>query len=212
MKKQIISILLLLLAVNVTNSQTYETVTIASSVWMVKNLDVAKFSNGDAILQINTAAAWEKAYKEKKPAWCYYNFDPAMGVKYGKLYNGFAVLDKRGLAPSGWHVATDEEWVQLNNFLVPSENAKKYKSTSSWPEGYNGTNESGFTALPNGAIMYWGKSIGEGQFANFWTSSVIKEGEKTSHYHRQIDFGNGLNHYYSFQSSGNGYAVRCVKN
>jgi uncharacterized protein (TIGR02145 family) len=57
---------------------------------------------------------WEKAGNEGKPAWCFYNNDPEMGQHYGKLYNWYAVNDPRGLAPEGWHVASDDEWTQLD--------------------------------------------------------------------------------------------------
>jgi uncharacterized protein (TIGR02145 family) len=50
-------------------------------------------------------------------AWCYYENDAKNGVKYGKLYNWYAVNDARGLAPAGWHVPTDYEWEVLSTFL-----------------------------------------------------------------------------------------------
>jgi uncharacterized protein (TIGR02145 family) len=52
-----------------------------------------------------------------KPAWCYYDNDPAKGEKYGKLYNWYAVLDPRGLAPEGWHVPNEAEWGTIINYL-----------------------------------------------------------------------------------------------
>lgn len=82
-----------------------------------------------------------------------------MGEIYGKLYNGHAVLDKRGLAPTGWHVATDEEWTNLTNYLGVHQAAKKVKAMKGWTFGSdsNGSNESGFAALPGGMMMYTGQ-------------------------------------------------------
>jgi hypothetical protein len=52
---------------------------------MKENLNTDKFRNGDIILEVKTADEWKKAIEEKKPAWCYFNFDPANGAIYGKL-------------------------------------------------------------------------------------------------------------------------------
>ena len=158
-------------------------VTIGNQVWMTENLNVDKFRNGDAIPQAKTAEEWEKAGKEKQPAWCYYNNDntlsswvaPEKGKKYGKLYNWYAVTDSRGLAPVGWHVPSDTEWKMVINFLGGEELAgPKMKSKEGWDKGYNGTNESGFSALPSGYCM----RIGTFVYFNdgyYWSSTEYSE-------------------------------------
>jgi len=80
------------------------TVNIGTQTWMAKNLNVSIFANGDPIPEVKTNEEWKKAAEEKKPAWCYYENDPANGAIYGKLYNWYAVSDPRGLAPKGWHI------------------------------------------------------------------------------------------------------------
>ena len=114
-----------------TPSGPYKTVTIGSQVWMAKNLEVSTFRNGDVIPQATSNAEWGAAGENKQPAWCYYDNDSKNGVKYGKLYNWYAVNDPRGLAPAGYHVPTDAEWTTLENFLSDDE-GKKMKSTSGW--------------------------------------------------------------------------------
>jgi uncharacterized protein (TIGR02145 family) len=108
-----------------------QTVTIGTQVWMTKNLDVAKFRNGDPIPEANTKEEWLKARENKQPAWCNYDNNPANGSKYGKLYNWYAVNDPRGLAPEGYHVPTDAEWTKLEN-LLGSDAGTKMKSKSGW--------------------------------------------------------------------------------
>lgn len=76
-----------------------EEVKIGDQIWMTQNLDVDKFRNGDPIPEVTKAEECNKTDDEGKPAWCYYNNDPANGKKYGKLYNWHAVNDPRGLAP-----------------------------------------------------------------------------------------------------------------
>ena len=99
------------------NGQSIPSKIIGEQIWMTKNLNLEKFRNGDPIPQVKTQAQWKKAREEKKPAWCYYNNDPVNGVKFGKLYNWFAVTDPRGLAPKGWHIPNEEEWKQLVKYL-----------------------------------------------------------------------------------------------
>jgi uncharacterized protein (TIGR02145 family) len=115
----------------VTQTGSYKSVKIGTQTWMAENLNVSTFRNGDLIPEAKTKEEWEKAGKEGKPAWCYYDNDPKNGAKYGKLYNWYAVNDHRGLAPAGWHVPTDTEWTTLGDQLG-SDPGKKMKSTSGW--------------------------------------------------------------------------------
>lgn len=110
----------------------FKTVTIGSQTWMAENLNVCTFRNGDPIPQAKTDEEWEKAAQEGRPAWCYYDNDPANGKKYGKLYNWYAVNDSRGLAPVGYRVPSDAEWTVLTDYLGEEDASKKMKSKSGW--------------------------------------------------------------------------------
>jgi hypothetical protein len=89
------------------NESIGSTVIIGNQEWQFKNLDVDRFRNGDEIPQVQSAAEWEQAGRERRPAWSYYENDAENGKIYGKLYNWYAVNDARGLAPEGWHIPTD---------------------------------------------------------------------------------------------------------
>ena len=132
------------------------TTTICDQDWMVKNLDVASYRNGDSIPQVIDPSAWGEL---TTGAWCYYNNDLANSSIYGKLYNWYAVNDPRGIAPVGWHVPSDAEWTILSNCLGGYAIAGgKMKSTGTleastglWLSPNTGaTNSSGFTGLPSG--------------------------------------------------------------
>lgn len=84
-------------------------VIINGQTWMTKNLNVTKFRNGDQIPQAKSSEDWINAYNNEQAAWCYYNNDPENGEKYGKLYNWYAIIDNRGLAPYGYHIPTYDE-------------------------------------------------------------------------------------------------------
>ncbi len=130
--------------------QSPKEVKIGSQVWMSQNLDTDKFNNGDAIPQAKTAAEWVEAAAKKTPAWCYYENDSNYGLKYGKLYNFYAVNDPRGMAPKGWHIPTEPEFTALVKLLGNAESGLKLKGISGWGTKAKGTNESGFNALPGG--------------------------------------------------------------
>ena len=164
--------------------KSYNTVQIGEQEWMAENLNVSHFKNGDPIPEARTEEDWYKAAEEKQPAWCYYDNDPENGNKYGKLYNWFAVNDSRGLAPGGWHVASDHEWKILEMALGVSQEmtdsedewrgtdeGDKLKVKRGWEERGNGTDKSGFSALPGGFrddMAYFGYM---GSKAYFWTST-----------------------------------------
>ena len=144
-----------------------QNVTIGTQVWMTKNLDVSKFRNGDPIPEAKTNEEWENAGKNKQPAWCYYNNDPKNGEKYGKLYNWYAVIDPRGLAPNGYHIPSREEWQTLikSSGKDGYDAANKLKSKTGWfgETGYsgkpikNGIDTYGFSAMPAGTRKSDGK-------------------------------------------------------
>jgi uncharacterized protein (TIGR02145 family) len=127
---------------------------IGSQTWAAKNLNVDHFRNGDAIPEVRTHEEWKAAGNAGIPAWSYYDNDPDKDRPFGKLYNWFAVHDPRGLAPAGWHIPSNEEWVKLiDNLGGGRASNNKLKHTSGWTDDGNGTNESGFAGLPGGGRL-----------------------------------------------------------
>jgi uncharacterized protein (TIGR02145 family) len=186
-----------------------ETVTIGNQVWMARNLDVAIFQNGDTIQEVKTIQDLDSVDQLDKPAWCYYNFDPENGKIYGRLYNGHAVNDPRKIAPIGFHIANDDEWTQLTTFLGTDSAGAKMKSTTGWSENGNGTNLSGFNALPGGAC---GNELGGWYFSGiggfgFWWCSPNSNNQKWGRdiYNRRPRVGRFLDSEEFF------YSVRCIK-
>lgn len=100
-----------------------ETVTIGSQVWMTKNLNLETFRNGDSIPHVSSDEEWIAAGENKQPAWCYYDNDPINGVKYGKLYNWYAVNDPRGLAPEGFHIPSSLDSLKQTLFRASAQDS-----------------------------------------------------------------------------------------
>jgi uncharacterized protein (TIGR02145 family) len=205
MKNYIFPLLLLTGFASYSNAQT---VTIGSQVWMTKNLDVSTFRNGDPIPEVKTAEEWEKATKKKKPVWCYNDNNPVNGVKYGKLYNWFAVNDPRGLAPEGYRVPSDQDWTALSNYLGGEEAAgNPMKSTYGWNENGYGTNSSGFLGLPGGHCSISGKFYDIGNGGCWWSSTEDNTGGA---WVRILYYNSGVLIREGGLKEG-GFSVRCVK-
>ena len=191
-------------------------VKIGNQVWMTKNLDVDRFMNGDLIPESKTKEEWQKAGELQKPTWCYYNYD-VNNKKYGKLYNGYAVSDPRGLAPAGFHIPSDAEWTELFDYLGSKEDAViKMRTKSEWLKNGNygnGNNKSKFSALPGGYCAY------NGGFAHikthgYWWSSTNKNlhnwsTENTIAGYVELRNSNTLAKFHMGKAAG--YSVRCIK-
>jgi uncharacterized protein (TIGR02145 family) len=187
------------------DGKTYKTVKIGNQTWMTENLNVNTYRNGDTIPQVQDPKAWSSL---TTGAWCYYGGKAETGTRYGKLYNWYAINDPRGLAPEGWHIPTDAEWLTLTNFLGGKiESSVKIKASKGWSQNGNGTNESGFNALPGGT-----RSINEafsfaGDYGYWWTSSSF---DGSSAWNRFLAYNNN----YIGRSTGwkqFGNSVRCIK-
>jgi clan AA aspartic protease (TIGR02281 family) len=148
----------------------YSTVIIGNQEWTKSNLNVKHFRNGNEIQEAKTDEDWDNDYEQKIPAWCYYNYDPTNEKLYGKLYNWYAVIDYRELAPKGWHIPSDSEWTILIKYLGGESVAgKKMKASHGWEYKGNGTNESNFTGLPGGwRILGFGSM---GNLGGWWSTS-----------------------------------------
>jgi uncharacterized protein (TIGR02145 family) len=200
------SFIIIFFSIGFTSGLLAQIATIGSQKWMSKNLDVSTFRNGEIIPQSKYHSEWLAACENKQPTWCYYNFDSANGPKYGKLYNWYAVNDSRGLAPSGYHIPTHNEWELLyKNLGNGCCGSTKLKSKNGWYSG-DGTNQYGFSALPSGSLQS-SNFLGIGTDTEWWSST--DEGEQALTH--LITYSNGaLRWAYEFKS--NGHAVRCLKN
>ncbi len=81
---------------------------------MLKNLDVETYRNGDTIPRLQEGQIWDEL---TTGAWTLVTYNGFDGLGYGKLYNWYAVNDPRGLAPEGWRIPTNEDWIELSDFL-----------------------------------------------------------------------------------------------
>lgn len=200
------------------DGNTYTTVTIGTQTWMVENLKTTKYRDGSTIQNTTDNAAWTSS----TGAWCDYNNDATCGTKYGKLYNWYAVNDRRQLAPAGWHVPSIDEWNILQSYVKNHSGssttfAKAIAASTDWKQNSKtGTignnlainNYSGFNALPAGdRYNAYGTFENAGQFCYWWASSSA---------YNLADYvfltsGNSDYMVWGDVEKSQGYSVRCVK-
>ena len=205
----------------------YDEVNIGRQVWMKKNLDVSNFSNGDRIVEVKSEQEWEKACSNKVPAWCNYSNSSELGIRYGKLYNYFAVHDSRGLAPKGWRIPKLSDWEQMFKFICSQKPPKRtvfenecvnseldtYSvggelcSIDFWRFSENHNNNTGFTALPGGCRLgFDGNNAFDGiqEYGSFWTL------DKKYDNYSKVTIGLGLARL-EWSGFKMGLYVRCIK-
>lgn len=225
--KKLFVILCLMLLISCSNDEnsndsSSETIKIGNQIWQSKNLDVETYRDGTPIPQVTDPTDWENL---TTGAWCYYNNDPANNTTYGKLYNWYAVAGihdndpntpNKVLAPTGWHVPSDNEWATLTTFLGGGSIAGgKMKSTGTLQAGTGlwetpnsaATNESGFTGLPAG-LREGGIFIQIGYDTHWWSSSETNTSNASSLY---VECFNGNTTWNNDGDRKGGLSVRCLR-
>lgn len=195
----------------------YNTVLVGTKLWMAENLRATRLNDNIQISQITDDALWVAT---SNPAYCWYDNNVAFRPTYGALYNWFTVNTGK-LCPAGWHVPTDEEFNALEIALgMAAEQAdlwgwrgtdhgQKMKTQTGWDENGNGTNSSGFTALPGGY-----RYGADGRFfllstITYWWSATEHDADRG--WYRRLDSSSSQVYRASTSKKGGKY-IRCVKN
>lgn len=205
------------------DNMVYGTMEWAGECWFMENLNGASYANGDPVDAVLPSEEWpllstgatviygegEGACTELSPLdACDEQISQS---EYGRLYNGYAVADARGLCPSGWHVSSDADWDALETALgelgyVGQEGAA-LKASEGWYNSGNGSDILGFTAVPGGyRFKNNGLFLDAGASSYFWTSTD-SGGEL---WYRYMNNGNLDVGRYSGDMRG-GFSVRCVQ-
>jgi uncharacterized protein (TIGR02145 family) len=187
----------------------YHGVKIGTKIWMVENLQVRHYRNGDPIPVVTGTTEWATL---TTGACCWYNNDSATyNNPYGRLYNWHAVNDPRGLAPEGWHVASKSEIDKLiesaGGFNEAGGNIK-VQGTNYWNEPNTGaTNKYGFSAYPGGMRYQDGSFLSLHNLGYWWSSTEIVS---TMANHLRLSNGNPYASTFD-EAKVCGQAIRCVK-
>lgn len=179
---------------------------VGANIWQTQNLASPVYQNGDTIPYIEDAALWGKT---RTGAYTFYNHNDSLANIYGYLYNGYAVLDSRGLCPKGWHVANEQDWQNLISKHQGKELAALHlKSKKYWLHPHKKIYfENTFSALPGGNRKENGDFNGLGLSGTFWTATEVDSTHLLAYYmntaHSKV--GNNVG------DKNNALSCRCVK-
>lgn len=202
--------------------RSYKTVKIGDQWWMAENLSVTTFRNGDPIPFADAfdSAAWAGTVL---PAYSVYQ---DLSNAPGFLYNAFVMEDARSVAPQGWHIATDDDWKILEQFIGMSQQESektgwrgssagdllKIKGLDNWARYQDvwATDSYGFSAKAGGCRIYDARfSYPSGlTYTGFWWTSTVHPGGE--HFYRHLDYKESAvfrSHTYDTY----GMSIRCVK-
>lgn len=197
--------------------QVYNTIQIFSQCWLKENLNIGTMITGNQEMTDNDTI-------EK---YCYNN-EPDSCIKYGGIYQWDELMQytpqtgTQGICPSGWHIATEEDWKVVEGAADSQsgigsaewdiylwrgfDSGKNLKSTSGWAQG-GGTDTLGFSGLPAGIRTDNGTFTWILTDGAWWTSS---ERNFSTAWARHLT--------YSMDKSGRGYRtknyaapIRCIK-
>lgn len=165
---------------------TYRAVKIGDFTWMVDNYKCDRFSYKDikksyydtirTLLPYDVSIVNRIATPKDTNAlqWPYDGKDSNL-LNYGRMYTWIAVIDPRNVCPSGWHVSTEAEWLNMIEFLGGSEIAGgKLKDTlyKYWEvPNVGATNKSLFSGRAGGYRTEFGSFLNQMKFGYYWTST-----------------------------------------
>lgn len=194
----------------------YNTVLIGTKLWMAENLRVTKLTDNTPISNITDNTLWVGT---SNPAYCWYDNNISFKPTYGALYNWYTVSTGE-LCPAGWHVPTDVEFNSLEITLGMAsdqsdvwgwrgtDHGYKMKNQTGWDDNGNGSNSSGFSALPGGyRFGVDGIFVLQTTITYWWTSS---EHDSDRGWYRRLDSSSDQVYRASTSKKGGKY-VRCVK-
>ena len=182
----------------------YDLVAIGEQCWFAENLRSEHYTNGAAIPGDLSDSLWNVT---SDGAQAIYNNDTSNLAVYGRLYNWYAVDDSRGVCPIGWHVPTDVEYTVLTDYLGGQNVAgDALKSAPTDSPSWNGTNESGFSALAAGYRFPSGSFYQAGVHTDIWTSTLNSSASSWA----RIIWGHSAVSREAFDKDF-GFSVRCLK-
>jgi uncharacterized protein (TIGR02145 family) len=209
------------------DGRNYAIVNIGDQTWMAENLawlpKVSTSATGSDSLRHFYVYGYEDTIVAAAKSTLNYNI-------YGVLYNWpAAILEPgkesgvtgryRGVCPSGWHIPYDEEWKVLETNLGMSWHdadsvylrnsggiGTLLKSSTGWNNEGNGSNASGFTALPGGYRNTHGGFLKMGDYGLFWTGT---QSDTISWYRSLNRADTGVYRLKTLRSHG--FSIRCIK-
>lgn len=204
----------------------YRTVRIGNQLWLADNLRTTKFNDGTSIPNVIKHNEWIGL---NSSGYCWYLNNSDFKNPNGGIYNWYAVSSGK-LAPTGWHVATSEEWNRLFHFLATHDYGYQgdtsmiakaladsayfdvmppfWQSLVGSPENHASVNNrSGFSGISNAIRNQTNDFIQMGRYCIWWSSTSVDSQTAIS----KGFLRDSVNVYELHSPKIDGLTVRCVK-
>lgn len=197
---------------------SYDTVEIGTQCWMVRNMRVGTPVN-------NSTAQTDNGSIQK---YCYNNVPANCTADHGGLYSWDEAMQystaerAQGICPNDWHIPTDDEWYELENFVDPSiitPTEPGYPGSAGdtgWSRGTDGGTalktggSSGFLAYLSGyqddGGLFVNRNAGQNSSTIWWSSSG-----GTDKFGRAVRQGQDTVLRDEFTETNTALSVRCIK-
>ena len=203
------------------DGNVYNTVTIGDQIWMVENLKTTSYKDGTPITMYSFAIHGNDWLNFNSPE-AFYQWASTDDLNdvideelpfdyYGAMYNHLAI-ETGNLAPEGWRIPTQQDFIELENFISNDGNAGEegtaLKSETGWIDfSGNGTDTYGFNALPNGYVNALGGPTASEAISTWVTTNV----NTTNQTRKMVSlFDEGTISYFD-NGIAIGAAIRCIK-
>ena len=176
---------------------------IGNQIWMLNNLNVTQFQNGDLIAEAKTKKEWNDASKKKIPVFCHYKNSLEFSEKHGKLYNWYALNDPRGLAPMGWVLPTKLDFDNL--ILIINNDVQSFSKFSNfWKK-----DDEDFGRRCFGDFE--GNKIGDTfVYSRLWSSTENRPYQEAYAFIFGEDFQGEIFYEITESPKNHGFSVRCI--
>ena len=219
------------------DGNSYNTVKIGAQCWMAENLKYLPSVVGSA------------TGSETAPYYYVYDYNGSVVAEakatanystYGVLYNWPAAMTGsassntnpsgvKGVCPTGWHLPSDAEWTEMENYLITNgynydgsitgnKIAKSLAATNWNSSSYTGAvgntdystyrNKTGFTAFPGGYRYNSDGTFCHAGNDGFWWSAT--EDSSNSAYYLELYYSSD-NVFRSYYDKSSGFSVRCTR-
>lgn len=174
------------------DGNTYKIVKIGEHIWMAENL----------------------RYDDGSDNWLYDN-NPSNASSYGRLYNWESAMN---VCPAGWHLSSDDEWVDLINLAGGDIGRGEYVESHLSPDGsFKKAKPIGDILRPTDSQLGFGALLGGKRRVNGKFSRIDEEG----YWWTPLEYRDDWAYHRTIFSSGStisgaikkvaGLSVRCVK-
>lgn len=204
------------------DGNVYNTVTIGNQTWMLENLKTTSFNDGTPITAHINGTSWS-SLNNQQPLYKWADTSDLSNIideelpfdYYGAMYNHWAIESGK-LAPNGWRIPTQQDFKELEEYLLnngyANEIVSALKSHSGWnASSGNGTNAIGFNSLPNGYVNIFGTpTLAEG-ICTWATTDINSDLPLGSRTRVLVQLFKNENILFSDNSISIGSGIRCIK-